>query len=490
MATDSSPPILSAYMRSAEFDAALLRVRRVVGREAISQPFSFDVDVVVGDIDGLDGDKVIGALVSLVFEDHGAPLRTVHGMVSSFVDLLDPEPSYNSYRLRVVPRLHRLTFVDTQEVFLNISVPDLVKHKLSLVNLGPDDVSFHLLQKYPEREIIVQYRETDLAFVSRLLEHLGISYYFEHDADHDRIVFTDHNPGFAHLERLPTMRYGGHDGRSEHTDVYAIESERNLFPAGYVVYDYDYRAPQLELTSTYEHPQGYAGGVAEYGSHHRSPAEGNMLARVRAEERDARSRFFRAESTYVDLTAGALVKLVDHPRLADPTLLVVEVEHNASFPVGTDAGDAAAGYMNKVKAVDASRSYRPPRVTPRPRIHGLLTGITEPAAPGASGQVAQIDSMGRYTVRFFFDVAADDGRLRSSAPTRMAQPHAGENYGMHFPLKPSTEVTVAFLDGDPDRPIITASVPNPVIGSPVTRSDAIFNRIKSQSGALIEFKDR
>jgi type VI secretion system secreted protein VgrG len=487
MATPADVPHLFAYVRSAEFDTSLIQVSRVVAREAISQPFCFDVDVMVAEIDALDGDKVIGALVSLVFEVHGVPTRTVHGMVSSFVDLLDTRPAYSTYRLRIVPRLHRLTFVETQEVFLNISVPDLVKHKLSLVNLGAGDVSFHLLQKYPVREIIVQYRETDLAFVSRLLEHLGISYYFEHDGGQDRVVFTDHNRGFAHLEQLPVMRY---HGRGERTGVYAIESERHLFPASYVVYDYDYRAPQLELTSTYEHPQGYAGGVAEYGSHHRSPTEGNMLAAARAEERDARSRFFRAESTYLDLTAGALVKLVDHPRLADPTLLIVEIEHEVTFVVGNEGGLETEYYVNKLKAVDASRSYRPPRVTPRPRIHGLLTGITEPASPGASGQVAQIDSMGRYTVRFFFDVAAGDGRIRSSAPTRMAQPHAGENYGMHFPLKPSTEVTVSFLDGDPDRPIITSSVPNPVISSPVTRSDAVFNRIKSQSGALIEFKDR
>jgi type VI secretion system secreted protein VgrG len=256
------------------------------------------------------------------------------------------------------------------------------------------------------------------------------------------------------------------------------------------VVDYDYRAPHLELTSTFEHPAGYAGGIAEYGSHHRTPAEGERLARARAEEHDAQSRFFRAESAVLDLTAGARVVLADHPRLADLELLIVEVEHTYSQIVGNSGGDGDEGYVNRFTAVDASRTYRPPRVTPRPRIHGLLTGVTEPPVLGASGRVAQIDSMGRYTVKFFFDAAAGDGRIRSSAPLRMAQPHAGENYGMHFPLKPNVEVTVSFVDGDPDRPLICSSVPNPVIGSPVTRSDAVFNRIKSESGAVIEFKDR
>ncbi len=480
-------PTLLVRLHSAEFDVSRVQIRRIVGREAISQPFSYDVNLVVLDTEGLDGEKVVGSLVTLVFEFEGADERTVHGMVTRFVDLYDTEPEHRSYRVRIVPRLHRLTFLDTQQVFLNISVPDLIREKLGLVNLGPDDVSFRLLEKYPMREIIVQFRETDLAFVSRLAEHLGISYYFDQEAGRDQLVFTDHNQGFGKLERLESVPFRR---RGEHHGVYQIEGERNLFPAGYVVYDYDYRAPHLELTSTYEHPQGYAGGVAEYGSHHRTPFDGNLLARARAEERDAASRFFRCESDVFRLTAGALVQLEGHPRLDDLTLLIVSVEHRASFAVGVHGADGGEDYVNTFTAVDASRTYRPPRTTPRPRVHGLLTGITEPPSLGASGQVAQIDSMGRYTVRFFFDAAAGDGRPRSSSPLRMAQPHAGENYGMHFPLKPGVEVTVSFVDGDPDRPVITSSVPNPVIGSPVTKSDAVFNRIKSQSGALIEFKDR
>jgi type VI secretion system secreted protein VgrG len=478
---------LSVHLVSKAFDVSKVQIRRIVGREAISQPFSFDVELVVSEMNGLDGNEVIGALVALVWEQNNLEVRTVHGMVTTFVDLLDTEPAHSSYRLRVVPRLHRLTFVDTQEVFLDTNVPDLVRHKLSLVNLVGDDASYRLMEPYPERDIIVQWRETDLAFVSRLLEHLGISYYFDHDNGKDQLVFTDHNDGFARLERLP---FAAWQGRGERTDVFRIEAERHLFPAMYAVLDYDYRAPHLDLTQTYEHPSGFAGGVAEYGSHHRVPQDGARLARARAEERDAQCRFFRGDSTIVGLTAGALVRLAGHPLLADVTLLIVEVTHQLTVVVGNSGGTGGEGYVNSFKAVDASRTYRPPRVTPRPRINGILTGITEPPQLGASGRVAQIDSQGRYTVKFFFDAAAGEGRPRNSAPARMAQPHAGPDYGMHFPLKPNVEVTVSFIDGDPDRPIITSAVPNPVTASPVTRSDAVFNRIKSESGAAIEFKDR
>ncbi len=480
-------PELHLRLDSPDFDTSNLQVRRVAGREAISQPFQFDVDFVVTDTDGLERDQVLGAAASLVFERDGVEVRVLHAMISAFFDLFDSEPAHRSYRVRLVPRLHRLTLIEVQEVFLGLSVPDIVTQKLSLVNLGATDVDLRLLQKYPTHDLVVQYRETDLAFVSRLCEHLGISFYFDHEGGADRLVFTDHNEGFARLGSFPRMHYRG---RGERCDVFRIEGESHLFPTSYAVLDYDYRAPHLELTSRYDHPAGYAGGVAEYGSHHRTPDEGDRLAHVRGQEREARSRFFRAESDLPQIGAGMVVGLEGHPYLQDPSLLVVEVQHRGVQAVGIHGGDGGEGYVNTFRAVDAARTFRPPRVTPRPRIHGVLTAITEPAPAGASGRIAQLDEQGRYTVKFFFDAAGGEGRQRSSARVRMAQPHAGDGYGMHFPLKPGVEVTVTFVDGDPDRPIIAGAVPNPVTTSPVTAREPVLNRIKTESGALIEFRDR
>ena len=249
-----------------------------MGREAISQPFSYDVDLVVTETEGLDAADVAGATVSLVFERDGLDARTVHGMVTSFVDLLPDTEA----RAQLLPHprrpalLARLGFIHTQEVFLNLSVPDIIKQKLGLVNLGGPDFDLRLMDKYLPREIVVQYRETDLAFVSRLAEHLGVSYYFDHESGVDKLVFTDNMGTFGHLDHLPTMHFRT---RGDRTDVFPPrKSEHNLFPANYAVLDYDYRAPHLELTSTFEHHAGYAGGVAEYGSHHRTPGEGERLA--------------------------------------------------------------------------------------------------------------------------------------------------------------------------------------------------------------------
>jgi type VI secretion system secreted protein VgrG len=115
-------PDLRLHIRldSGDFDTTHVVVRRVVGREAISQPFSYEIDLVVADPEGLDADGVLGAAASLVLERDGLDSRTVHGMITSFVEPLDEEPSARAYRIRLVPRLHRLTLIDTQEVFLGL----------------------------------------------------------------------------------------------------------------------------------------------------------------------------------------------------------------------------------------------------------------------------------------------------------------------------------------------------------------------------------
>jgi type VI secretion system secreted protein VgrG len=115
----------------------------------------------------------------------------------------------------------------------------------------------------------------------------------------------------------------------------------------------------------------------------------------------------------------------------------------------------------------------------------LVHAITEPGPAG----VAQLDDQGRYTVQFLFD-RADPARRVSSARVRMMQAHAGPNYGIHFPLKPDVEVLVAFVEGDPDRPVIAGCVPNTLTPSPVTNKNPRMHRIETLTGLYIRMKDR
>jgi type VI secretion system secreted protein VgrG len=475
---------VDVHLESPDFPCERLQVREVRGRERISRLFEFEIDVSCPEEHGFAPEAIMGARVALVFSEDGALRRRVYGVLTEVVDLLNTETEFLSYRLRLAPRASRLRLIRTQEIYMGLTLRQILEQKLRLVGLG-EACAFLLREEGEPREFVVQFDETDLAFVSRLAEHAGVSFYFDHAEGGDRIVFTDHNGGFRAVEGAEIAHFRA---RGERGDVFRLEAARRLIPATFAVHDYNYRTPLVQLASLCRLESGYAGGVVEYGAHFRTPQEGDALARVRAEEGQTELLVFTGEADLCTLTAGAKVTVVGHPRVDDLELLVVEVEHRASQVVLAGGGsDAQPRYAATFKAIPAAIPYRPPRETPRPRIDGVLSGIVE-ASPGVETEQAWIDDQGRYLVRMLFDTAPP-GERPASLPIRMAQPHSGPGYGIHFPLRPGTEVLIAFTGGDPDRPVIVGSVPNAVTPTPIADKEAMRHRIRTWSGVVIEIDD-
>jgi type VI secretion system secreted protein VgrG len=467
-------------LESDSFPCEGVEVARLTGRERISRLFQLDVDI-VADAHGPTRQTLAGATATLVFEREGQELRRLHGMIAQVRETFEGEGEAHHYHLRFVPRAHRLTLVESQEIYMDLSVPDILRRLFEQVELG-GDVDMDLLGEHRKQEFVVQYKESDLAFASRLAEHHGLSFHFLHEDGRDRVVFTDG-------QRFPKLESPGKIPlhlRGEKHGIFHLEVETGLIPMTYAVVDYNYRNPALDLTAVYESPQGFAGGVAEYGTHVKTPAEAAAFAKIRAEERECGREVYVGKSDVCELFAGAKID-VEGGKREDLSLLVVEVEHRVSQVTRVHGGEEVERYENTFRAVPASVVYRPARVTPRPKIAGVVSGIIE-QRDGASTRYARIDKQGRYRVRFLFDTAAP-GERKASRPVRMAQFSSGAGMGMHFPLRPGTEVLLAFVDGDPDRPIILSSIPNAITPSPVTASNSLKNQIKTASGVLLEIKD-
>ena len=254
-----------------------------------------------------------------------------------------------------------------------------------------------------------------------------------------------------------------------------------------LVGDYNYRAPQPLLSGSYELPKGTGGGTIEFGGHLRTEEEATSLAKIRGEELECRRFQYRGESDRPELAAGLMFTLTDHPYLGDVELLVVEVEHAIEQPArGTGTG--ALAYSNRFRAIPAATPHRPERVTPVPKVAGLRGGVVLPM-PGGSDTQPWIDEAGRYRVRLFFDTLGGRQGGGASRPMRLVQAHAGPGYGIHFPLRPGTEVIVGFINGNVDRPILLGAAPNTVSESPVTDKSALHHRIRTSSGVTLEFED-
>lgn len=460
------------------------RVQRFSGRESISQLFSFDLEVVCDADSELPEKAYSGAEVSIVIEVDDQEVRRIHGQLGPILDRLEPIGDHRTYVVNVKPRAFWLTLVETQEIYLDLTIPEVIQRKLEMYGFGADDVEMRLRGTYPKRELVVQYGENDLAFISRLAEHLGISFFFEHESGKDKIVFTDSASGFRPLEGRDEVTF---HPRGEAAGVFALHVTTDAVPGTYFVQDYNYRAPNLDPTGRYRLEPGGQGGVIEYGSHVKTPDEAEQMARIRAEERAATTKIYEGKSSEPTLEAGRRMALVDHPRLATrEDLLLLEIRHEASMPFFHKQDAEPPVYRSEFRAIPAGVVYRPPRRTPKPRMPSVVTGIIQPGPGGEVGGTARLDTEGRYTVQLHFDTAPPGGS-KSSHPIRMSQPFAGQGNAMHFPLLPGTEVLVAFANGDPDRPVIIGALPNVTSPSAINVREARKHRLETSKGILVEF---
>jgi len=502
--------MVDGYVQKLEFEVSGesmdgFVVFRMSGREAISEPFRFEVDLVSQDpelaLDGLVGRE--GVLTITRTEQ----TRKVHGMIES-MELLGGTPQSNYvYRAVLVPRLKRLALTRQNQIHgtaAPVSVREVLNDELSANSLkgspasavsgrlGMNDFELWLTQEYPQRDYIVQCDESDLAFISRLCENYGIFYYFTHDNGRDVAVFGDSRVAFPHAGGPGSVAYRPVSGLANASEaaVYRFTCRSTMVPAQVCLRDYNYRIPtvSLEVEETVD-PNGH-GVVVEFGAHFRDPQEGRDLARVRAQELLCRKQVFEGASDSVHMVAGSVFDLSDHFRRDFNTgYLLTWVEHEATQALPGIAEFAGpehqTAYRNRFECLPKTVEFRPARKTPKPRMAGLTNAMVDASG---SGQRAEIDATGRYKIRQQFDQRGE-GDGQASRYMRKAEPYGGANTGMHFPLLKGTEVVVACVNGDPDRPIIVGAMQNDQYPSVVNSRSNTKNRIRTTSGATLEIED-
>lgn len=456
-------------------------VRRIEGAEEISRPFELRVEVAVPEGADINDEELVESAAEVVFYHAGEEKRRLYGIVAEAEELLLNVPGYTIYRLAIAPRVFRLTLDKRIEVFVEKTLDWLIREKLTNGGFREDvDFKLTLSASYPAQEFTVQYAESDLAFISRLCEHFGVAFHFDHSGGRDMMVFTDQNSGFTEMERPLVYRVEG-----EPPELFELKCARRAVPNRVLLRDNNYHKPQLDLSANASISGGGAREVYEYGANFENPTAGQQLAQVRAEEIVAGRTIFSGKSSVLELVPGSIITAEGYPR-GDRKLLVVEVRHAFEQAIKEGQQDEQLVFRNSFVAIPAEAAYRPPRRVPKPRVSGLLTGTIDASE---HGDYAEVDDEGRYRVRFHFD-ASGSANGHASAMVRMAQPHAGPNYGMHFPLRPNVEVIIAFIDGDPDRPVIAGCVPNALNPSPVTQQNNTRNVLRTGGNNEIYMEDQ
>jgi type VI secretion system secreted protein VgrG len=456
------------------------------GYEAISQLFSFELDLLAEPGTKIPFNGIVGHNVTVELRLPGREKRYLNGIVRRFRQGARDE-TFIHFRAELVPQLWLLTKRVRSRIFQHLPVPDILHHVLAGL-----DVTYEISGNYFPRDYCVQYRESDFDFASRLMEEEGIYYFFKHSDGAHKMVVSDacnRHPSVPGQSRVIYEEVLG--GVREEMRIRTWEKSQELRSGVYTLWDHCFELPgknleakestlesvtvgkathklhlggndQLEI---YDYPGGYAqrfDGIDPSGGPRPQDLkdilkDSERTARIRMEQEEIEGLRIEGTSDCSQFVAGHSFTLERHFD-ADDDYLLTRVEHEARLGEGSYRSDAAASefhYENRFICIPVALSYRPQRLTRKPVIAGIQTATVV----GPSGEEIFCDKYGRVKVQFHWD---REGKKNadSSCWLRVAQVWAGKGWGAFFWPRIGHEVVVAFEEGDPDQPMIVGSVYN------------------------------
>ena len=445
-------------------------VRSYTGEEHLSGLFHYRIALASEDAQ-LTFSSMVGKSVTLQIPQSSGDIHNINGVVGRFAQSgRDSRLVY--YVADIHPWLWLLTLSADCKIFQNMSTPDIVKKVFT--DLGFSAFKDSLTGTYQPREFCVQYRETAFAFVSRLMEEEGIFYFFSHDASSHTLVLADDPSSWLTCTGLTAARCaGGPDSYEADDTVTETNFEQAVTPNQYKTDDYNFETPDTDLLATaigsettrtiYDFP----GVFTQQGA-------GETIAGNRLSSLELPGSTVAGTSRCRSFYAGAKFTLSGH----------YQPDYNTGYVIQSlrVEGDQVE-YSNSFDAFPATASYRPRLVTPRPYIAGSQTALVV----GKSGEEIWTDQYGRIKVKFHWDQSTPKDET-SSCWVRVSTPWAGKQWGSIKIPRIGQEVVVSFLEGNPDRPLITGSVYNASQTVPYalpdnqTRSTLKSNSSKGGSG--------
>jgi type VI secretion system secreted protein VgrG len=472
----------------------VLLLQGLTGYEGISRLFSYELDLLAYDNDSIAFADIVGQKVGITLHLPDGTPRYISGYISRFTQAGTDERYFTHYHAQLVPWLWFLTRGADCRIFQNLAAPDILSQ---VFNLFPvNDFRLSLQGSYPTLEYCVQYRETAFNFVSRLMEEFGIFYYFDHSTQGKHtLVLADQSSTLPVCPSSP-LSYDTLVGGLEDPEVVNHwQVGQEVRTGKYSVTDYNFITPSTSLLAN--EPTvvnlGASQGLElfDYPGLHTTKDQGDAVAKLRMQEEEAGHLVVSGSSTARALMSGYSFSLQNHYRAdQNAKYVVLEVRHFASAGqsyIGT-GGLGAETYSNQFTCIPASVDYRPPRVTPKPFVQGPQPALVV----GKQGEEIWVDKYGRVIVQFYWDRLGQDNE-NSSCWIRTSQPWAGGNWGAMWIPRIGQEVLVSFLEGDPDRPIITGRVYNadqmPPYALPDYQTRSTFMSRSSKGGGASNYNE-
>ncbi|WP_320733424.1 type VI secretion system Vgr family protein [Enterobacter roggenkampii] len=462
-------------------------VLRFRGREALSEPFRWDIEFTCLQAN-IPPEQVLMKYATFRMRSG----KNVHGRVTR-LEWLSTSKDQSHYRLTLSSRLALLGYTRQCAVFQNQSVPEVVEQVLRQHGLEGPDFDFRLERTYPPREIITQWRETDLEFIRRILSEVGIYWRTEMDDVRglDTYIFADSQLNYRFDVRLPYPEPSGlFDGAAE--SVWDVRTWHRVATGTVATRDYNYRTATtpMDATVSVRNDAVTTGEHYRYAAPYRDAGDdtspepgtesGAFYARIHHERELNKSARIHLFSNAAHLTPGQVLEPQGD--------VITALKEGVVLTLVTFRGARDSRLHVSVWGMPYTERYcfRPADI-PRPEIHGTLPARIE--SREKNDIYAHLDDQGRYRIRLDFD-RNDAEQGFAYLWLRMAKPYAGETYGWHTPLTDGTEVAIAYSNGDIDLPYIAYALHDSEHPDPVTRDNHTRNVLRTPANNKLRMEDK
>jgi type VI secretion system secreted protein VgrG len=439
--------------------ADVLVLVRFDATEGLSELFEYRLECLSEEAD-IDFDKAIGKQCTLKIKLYGIE-REFSGILVE-AQWVGVRNDYFSYRIVLRPWLWLLSRTTDCRIFQDKKAPDIIKDVFQ--DRGFTDFESKLTEESscPTLEYCVQYRETDLNFVTRLMEQHGIYYFFKHEGSKHTLMLADSKsshasvPGLATIPFVPLTAADRRPGQHIHDWT----TERRFRTGKVELKDYNYLKPKAQMVSDAEGSESYERSKMEfydYPGKYKEKSEGERYAKIQLQADQALDHRRHGNGDAVSLFPGGLTTLEKHSKDSQNIeYLVVRATHSFVTEHYRSGGYGSSDqvYFGGFEFLPSDRPYRAPQITPKPLIHGIQTA-TVVTKDDDSNEEIDVESLGEIYVRFFWD-----RKKKRSCRLRVAQVWSGKRWGGQIIPRVGQEAVVEFLDGDPDRPLVIGTVYN------------------------------
>lgn len=448
-----------------------LILQRLRGAEGISECFSYDVEMFSYD-NNIDFTEVVGKAACIEVRMDNGLIRYINGVIARFsLVKSDPAEDLAFYEAEIRPWFWLLNYRGSFTVYQEKSAKEIIEEKLSGAGFS-GSFKLNLSATYEKRDYCVQYGETDFAFLCRLMEEEGMYYWFDHKEDKHILIIADEAGAHPDCPLLHELEYQSHEVSVVRDDVItSVRFDHAVVPRSFGLDDFNFEKPALDLavtsSSSRSSKTSYAlsdTGLAAYPGRYDKSATGTQFAKMRLQAEEWPERIITAAGTCRSLIAGNKVDISGHARAdVNGSWVICHTQIRADMDT----------FDTTFTAIPSDVQFRPAPTTPKPAIHSAQTAIVT----GPDGEEIHTDKYGRVQVLFHW---FGDG-VTESCWIRVAHGWAGKGWGTLFLPRVGQEVVVSFLNGDPDRPLITGSVYNGENTPPYLPGDKTKSTIKSHS---------